>query len=184
MKKIFWILILAMTTFFASCGTTHKLKTSTHEKVDSISNVVKDTSSVTKSDVTTAGIKATGVDVEFDYGTDSTYNAGAVDSTPSKDPFVQIIKDAVAASGKTGRLPQKVKVHFDTFQDTTSHTIATDSSTGKTVSHTDLKKTVNDTSKTVTSHHMSAGLVIALVVLLIGSVVGVAWYFIKKYKLF
>ncbi len=184
MKKIFLMLMVAITVFFASCSSTHKLQTSSHEKVDSIAAVKIDTTTVNKTTTETSGLNATGVDIEFDYGTDSTYNAGAVDSSDTtKDPFVNIIKDAVAASGKTGRLPQKVKIHFDTLKDTTSKVATSDSTHGTTVSNITLKKTVDSTSKTIVKKGIAGSFSWGLILLIAGGLVAVGVYLVKKFKL-
>lgn len=183
MKKIFLMIMVALTVFFASCSSTHKLQTSTHEKVDSAATVHIDTATVSKTATTTSGLNATGVDVEFDYGTDSTYNASAVDTADPKDPFAEIIKDAVAASGKTGRIPQKVKIHFDTLKDTTSKMVTSDSTHGVIASSVTLKKTVDSTSKTTVKKGIAGSFSWGIILLIAGTLVAVGVYLVKKFKL-
>lgn len=186
MKKLLLTLLVAIGLFFSSCSTTHKLKTSSTIKLDSVTSVVKDTTSVTKQTIDTHGFDATGVDIEFDYGTDSVYNDTSGNTkqvVPSDDAMAKIIKNAISASGNTGRLPNKIKIHLDTVKDTTSHVVRTDSTHSNEVIKSNVKRTTATKSKTVVHTGPSIGLDIAMGIGLLLLILGVGYVVYKKLKI-
>lgn len=151
--------ILALTLLLVSCSTTHKVKTSTSKKIDSVATVAVDSSKVNTVASKTDVVNAEDVDIKIDF-TDSAkgdsvkpfiYKAPV---SQSNDPMSLLIKDAIANSGQAGNIAS-MEIHIGSIGDSTAVIIAKDSTNVKTVSHTDLKKTVDTKTKDVTRSGMS-----------------------------
>lgn len=179
-----------MALFITSCASTHKITQESHAKVDSVAHVVSDSLSVTKSDTQNSSFTASGITVDINYdSTDASQDTTGVSTVGSpvqdngpQDPFATIIKDAVAASGKTGKLAS-IHIHVDNLKDTTSHVTDTTSKQTHVDAKTSVKSNVSASTVTKTTTGLSGWISAVIGIILLGGVVSVGVWFFKKFKL-
>lgn len=168
------VLLFAFIVLLASCGTTHKIITSSKKTVDSAATVTKDTSHVSHETTASDNLEIKDVHIRVEYGNRDTVawepyyykrdSVKASDYYPAKkkvDKYADLIREAIASSGQAGRI-SSVTIDIGSLSDSSYKTEKKDSGSGKTVSTVDLKKTDSEKSKDVTRTGMSLGFKIGI----------------------
>lgn len=189
MKNLFLILTIA----FASCSTTHKIKTESHKTVDSVVNTIKDSTNVSKEVDKIDNFTAKGIDITFDYGNEiiDTGKTGKKDDTVKWKPFYyktnkegtsnnglsNLINKAVSNNGLNGHIPTAIHIHIDSLGDSTIEKIKSDSGAKKEITQAKVKSTEDVKNKDVKRSGAGFGTyVIVGMVILIGLVILVIKY--------
>jgi hypothetical protein len=175
--KYLKLVILAL--IFASCSTTHKIKTESHKSVDSVVTAVKDSATVNKAQNYTDNYVAKGIDVTFDYGdsTDPVQSTSDTTNPTNAELPSSIVKNIVNKSGLAGRIPTRVTIHIDSVSNQSSITTTQDSTHVKSDTHAKVNTTETVKTKTVQRSGLSGWMVPIIGFLLI---IGLVWFAVKK----
>jgi len=174
-------LLIILAIVFASCGSTHKIKTSHLKNVDRTTVSIKDSSKVTKEHIDTDNFVAKGVDISFDYGDEPVTNpAHSTDSVKWKPYYYnptklgssaidKVINQAIASSGLNGHIPNNIKIHIDSMENLSSSITKIDSFKLKDSFASKVKLTEKDKSKTVDKKGLGLGG--SVIVIIIGAII-------------
>lgn len=187
-------ILLPLLVLLASCGASHKLKTSVKKTVDSVVTAHRDTATVSQESTSTDDLNVKGLDIILNYGTtkpaekvdtgevlpkgynvddrDYIYEVPKSQSKTYSEKIDKIIRNAIAAAGKAGEI-QSVSIHIDDLSSSSKTSNKKDSSAGHSDTKADVKKTEATTTKDKSPDGMplSARLGLGLLIILVVAVV-------------
>lgn len=193
-------ILLPLLVLLASCGASHKLKTSVKKTVDSAVTTHRDTATVSQETTTTDDLSVRGVDITVNYGpttnNDNIKGLQTGEAVPHSDtvawqqyyyrPKTQVdkiaaaIRSAITSSGNAGRI-QSVSIHIDSLTSASATSSRKDSSAGHSDVKAEVKKNEEDKSKEVTRSGMPLAAKLGLWMLIIAVIVAVVYRYRAKF---
>lgn len=204
------ILLIPLLILLASCGASHKLKTSQKKTVDSAVTITQDTMHISHELTRSSNITAQDVHIRVEYGdstllaymlrqpgqtlSQDTANIGSIGApswagtqivsklTKTGNKVIDAIQDAISAAGSAGRIPSSIQIDIGSISDSSTLRIKKDSAGGHSTSVADLHKTEESKSKEVTHTGLPLGLKIGAAVLLLIILAVALWRLYQKFK--
>lgn len=185
MKKLLPFVVL-----LASCGSSHKIVHTDSKRVDSTATTQRDTSYKTLQVRQADDLTAKDVDITVWYDTGRAYypadsalaaalsrpvDRSAQGSTRKADQYVQLIQNAISASGR----PAKIQIHIGEVSDSSSHTVRVDTGSAHQQAQVHVKTEEKKVDKDITHSGWpwyawaGAGIIFLIIFLLILKRLGV-----------